>query len=129
MTAGMIAVEMVPKFGATMTLASPPKPAFNQGTELPGASTKGFNLQLILNINLGVEWRPAISTALALDELSVHCSSTRYNQLPDHLVQTLKITACLEIQADGSTIDILNSKQQVPFNMQDAPKLQIKEGE
>ena len=129
MTAGMIAVEMVPRFGAPITLASPPKPAFNQDTELPGASTKGFNPQLILNINPGVEWQPAISTALALDELLVHCSSTRYNQLPDHLTRTLKITACLGIQADGSTIYILNSEQQVLFNMQDAPKLPIKEGE
>ena len=74
-------------------------------------------------------WDHDIIDMLMISDGVAELLTTRFNQLPDHLMQTLKITACLGIQADGSTIDVLNSEQQVPFNMQDALKLAIKEGE
>mmetsp|Transcript_12564 Transcript_12564/g.27248 ORF Transcript_12564/g.27248 Transcript_12564/m.27248 type:complete len:1558 (+) Transcript_12564:111-4784(+) len=55
--------------------------------------------------------------------------TTRFIQLPHHLMQTVTIVSCFGSQVDNSTIDLLNiGHQLLPFNMQDALELAIKEG-
>jgi len=55
--------------------------------------------------------------------------TTRFDELPDGLMKTLKIVSCLGSQVEKSTLELLNSDQEVlPFNMIDELHRAVKEG-
>jgi predicted ATPase len=55
--------------------------------------------------------------------------TTTFNQLPSELMKTLKIASCLGCQVEKSTIDALDSRNEVlPFSMLNQLELAIKEG-